>query len=144
MPNKIFAAFYNRSNYDYNFINKELVNKFERQFECLGKNTEKYKTFSVLIEKEIRKNDKDGNEDITTISWKIKVIDSARFMASSLLNLVDNIAEGIHKSKCQDCDYFLDYESVKDNLIKYERLYCNKDYLNKIDEKLKKAIQKYL
>ena len=111
---------------------------------CLGKNTEKYKTFSVLIEKEIRKNDKDANEDIITISWKIKVIDSARFMASLLSNLVDNIAEGIHKSKWQDRDYFLDYESIKDNLIKYEHLYCNKDFLNKIDKKFKKAIQKYL
>ena len=65
-------------------------------------------------------------------------------MASLLSNLVDNIAEGIHKSKCQDRDYFLDYESIKDNLIKYERLYCNKDFLNKIDKKLKKSIQKYL
>ena len=39
---------------------------------------------SVLIEKEIRKVDNDGNEDIVTISYKIKFIDSARFMASSL------------------------------------------------------------
>ena len=38
-------------------------------------------------------------------------------MASSLLNLVDNLAEGIHKFKCKDCDYFLEYENVKDNLI---------------------------
>ena len=38
-------------------------------------------------------------------------------MASSLLNLVDNLAEGIHKFKCKDCDCFLEYESVKDNLI---------------------------
>ena len=42
-----------------------------------------------------------------TISYKIKFIDSARFMASSLSNLVDNIAEGIHKIKCKDCDCFL-------------------------------------
>ena len=31
----------------------------------------------------------------------MKFIDSARFMASSLLNLVDNLAEGINKSKWQ-------------------------------------------
>ena len=49
----------------------------------------------------------------------IKIIDSARFRASSLSNLVDNLTEGIHKIKCKDCDRFLEYESVKDNLIKY-------------------------
>ena len=43
------------------------------------KNTEKYKTFSVPIVTEI---DKDGNESVPTISWKIKFIDSARFMAT--------------------------------------------------------------
>ena len=47
--------------------------------------------FSVLIKKEIRKIDKQGNETVETISWKIKFIDSARFMASSLSNLIDNI-----------------------------------------------------
>ena len=40
-------------------------------------------------------------------------------MASALSNLVDSLAEGIHKTKCQDCDCFLEYESVKDNLMKY-------------------------
>ena len=40
-------------------------------------------------------------------------------MASALSNLADNFAEGIHKTTCQDCDCFLEYESVKDNLMKY-------------------------
>ena len=30
-------------------------------------------------------------------------------MASSLLKLVDNIAEEIYKFKCKDCDCFLEY-----------------------------------
>ena len=63
---------------------KELANKFKGQFECLGENTEKYKSFSVPVEEETRKVDKDGNEDITTVSYKIKFIDSATFMASLL------------------------------------------------------------
>ena len=41
-----------------------------------------------------------------TISYKVKFIDSARFMASSSSNLVDNLAEGIHKIQCKDCDCF--------------------------------------
>ena len=32
----------------------------------------------------------------------------------------------------------IEYESVKDNLIKYKCLSCNKDYSNKIDEELKR------
>ena len=62
-------------------------------------NTEKYKTFSVPIEKEVTKIDKDSNESVATRSYKIKFINSARFMASSLSNLVDNLAERIHKCK---------------------------------------------
>ena len=36
-------------------------------------------------------------------------------MASSLPNLANNLAAGIHKSKCNDYDCFLEYESVRDN-----------------------------
>ena len=35
------AVFHNGSNYDYDFIIKELANEFEEIFECLGENTEK-------------------------------------------------------------------------------------------------------
>ena len=95
-------------------------------------------TFSIPIEKEVTNTDKDGNETVATISQKIKFIDSTRFMATLLSNLVDNLTEGIHKIKCKDCDCFLEYESVKDILIKHKCLSCNKDCLNKIDEGLKK------
>ena len=76
-----------------------------------------------MIEKEIRKVDKDGNEDVTTISYKIKFIDSAGFMASSLSNLVDDLAEGIKNIK-----------GIKKGIKKY----CNKKYSNKIDKELRK------
>ena len=56
-------------------------------------------------------------------------------MTSSLSNLADNLAEGIHKIKCSDCDCFLEYQSIKDNVIKYECLSFNKDYSNKLDKK---------
>ena len=97
--------------------------------------------FSIPVEKEVTNIDKDGNESFATVSYKIKFIDRARFMAISLSNFVDNLAKGIHKIKCKDCDSFLEYESVKDNLIKYKCLSCNKDYSNKLDEKLKKRFK---
>ena len=61
-------------------------------------------------------------------------------MASSLSNLVD-LAAGIHKIKCKDFDFFLEYESINDNLIKYKGLSCNEDYSNKLDEKSKKQFK---
>ena len=74
-------------------IIKELASKFEEEFECLGKNKEKCKTFSVPMKKEIKKIVKDGNEIVTTISYKIKFINSSRFIARSLSNLADNLSE---------------------------------------------------
>ena len=62
-------------------------------------------------------------------------------MANSLSSLVDNLAEGIHRIKFKNCDRFLEYESVKENLIKYKWLSCNKEYSNKFDEKLKKRFK---
>ena len=112
---EIPVVFHNGSNYDYNFIINELANKFEGQFEYLGENTEKYKSFSVPIEREVTKIDNNGNESVVTISCKIKFINSARFMATSLSNFVDNLAERTHKIKCKGCNYFLEYKSAKDN-----------------------------
>ena len=65
---------HNGSTYDYHFIIKELAEEFEGEFECLDENTEKYITFSVPIKKEITKNDKDGNDKTTKISYKIKFL----------------------------------------------------------------------
>ena len=67
-----------------------------------NENTEKYITFSVPIKKKIE------NKDLE-ITYKIKLIDSDRFMASSLSKLVDNLSEGIHNNKCSDCGSNLDY-----------------------------------
>ena len=102
VPKEIPIVFHNGSIYDYNFIIKELVKEFEGNFKCLGENTEKYITFSVPIKKKIE------NKDLET-TYKIKFIDSYRFMASSLSKLVDNLSEGIHNNKCSDCGSNLDY-----------------------------------
>ena len=62
-------------------------------------------------------------------------------MATSSSNHVDNLTEGIHKIMCKYCDCFHECENVKDNLIKYKSLSCNKDYSNKLEEKLKKRFK---
>ena len=72
VPQEIPVKIHNGSKYDYHFIIKELTEEFKGQFECLGENTEKYITFSIQIKKE---NDVDK-----TITYKIKFIDTCRFM----------------------------------------------------------------
>ena len=52
---EIPIVFHNGSAYDYHFIIKELAKEFKGQFECSGKNAEKYITFSVKINKKITK-----------------------------------------------------------------------------------------
>ena len=66
--NKIPVVFNNSSNYDYYFIIKELANQYKEQLECIE--LQKYRTISVLMEKEVTKIDKDGNESVATISTK--------------------------------------------------------------------------
>ena len=84
---KFLQLFTKGWNYDYYFIIKELGNEFEWHFYCLEENTEKYKNFSVPIENEVTEIDEDGNKNVIIICYKIKFIDSARFMATSLSNL---------------------------------------------------------
>ena len=107
IPKEIPIVFHNGSTYDYHFIIKELVKEFEGNFECLEENTEKYITFSVPIKAKIE------NKEMEII-YKIKFIDSFRFMATSLSKLVDNLTEDIHGDKCVDCKSDLTYMKVMD------------------------------
>ena len=58
---------------------KKLAKEFEGQFENLTENTEKYIAFSVPIKKEL--------DNGKTIAYKLKFINSFRFMSASLLKL---------------------------------------------------------
>ena len=104
-PREIPVVFHNGSSYDYHFIIKGLAKKFEVDFGCLCENKKKYITFSVPIKKEY-------NEGSTKI-YKIKFIDSFRFMSTSLSSLVDNLSDKIHNDgKCANCVLSLDYIST--------------------------------
>ena len=107
IPKEIPVVFHNGSTYDYHFIIKELVKEFVGNFDCLGENTEKYITFSAPLKKKIE------NKAGIAINYKIKFIDSCRFMSSSLSKLVDNLSGGIHNNKCSDCESNLDYIKIK-------------------------------
>ena len=131
---RIPVVFHNRSIYDYHFIIKELVKEFEGNFECLGKNIEKYITFSVPIKKKIK------NKDLE-ITYKIKFIDSFRFMSSSLSKLVNNLSEGIHSNKCVNCKCYLDYVRItKNEKLLLKCFNCNNYYKKKFNKDLIKIL----
>ena len=67
----------------------QLAKTFKGKLNCIGDNMEKYITFSVPIKKEC-----DNNK---TVTYKLKFIDSFRFIPTSLSELVDNTS-GIFNS----------------------------------------------
>ena len=71
---------HNGSNYGYYFFIK-LAEEFKKQFTCLGEKTEKYITFTVPIEKEVTRIDKNGAE----ITKNIYLNDNANLMITEVL-----------------------------------------------------------
>ena len=102
----------------------------------MGENTEKYIPFSVPIKKEITKKDKNGNDKITKISYKIKFIDSYRFMSTSLSNLVSNLSEGLHNDRCINFRSCLDYMTTKNEQLIFRCFRCNKSYEKNFNKEL--------
>ena len=110
-------------------------------------------TFRVPIEKKVTRIDKNEEGITKNICCILQFIDSTRFMASSLSNLVNNLSEGIHRIKCKFghddkkcetcgikykyCDCFLEYMNFKDYLTKYKCSSCNKNYQHKFDKRLR-------
>ena len=92
------------------------------------------------------------------MSYILQFIDSARFITSSLLNLVNNLSEGLHGIKCKlghydkkfetcgikykYCDCFLEYTNFKDDLIEYKCSFYDKNYQYKFNKKLREKFFK--
>ena len=87
------------------------------------------------IKKEIAKKDKDGNYKTTKISYKIKFIDSYKFMSTSLSNLVNNLSDRVHNDKCTDCKSYLDHMTTKDEQQRCTQLIFWRFECKKNDEK---------
>ena len=90
------------------------------------------------------------------LSYTLQVNDSGRFMRSLLSNLVNNLTEGIYKTKrkykhsdkkceicgikCKGCECFLEYRNFIVDLMKFKCSCCNKKYQKKFWWKLKETI----
>ena len=131
IPKEIPIVFHNGSRYDYHFIIKGLVKEFEGNFECLDENTEKYITFSAPLKKEIKNKNK-----IIEATYKIKFIDSYRFMSTSLSKIVDNLSGGLHNNKCVNCESCLDYIKTKNEKLILKCFNCKQYHGKGFNKKL--------
>ena len=105
----------------------------------MGENAETYITFSVSIKKQITKIDKDGNDKIVDISYKMKFIDSFRFMSCHyqillmiyLIDFIVIIAQTVNR----------DYMSVKDGQLIFRCFECEKNYKKDFNNELIKKFE---
>ena len=96
----------------------------------------KYITFLVPTKKETTKKDKNGNDKIAKISYKIKIIAGCRFMSTSQSNLVSNLSEGLSNDRCIDCKSCLDYVTTKDEQLIFRCFRCKKNYEKNFNKEL--------
>ena len=81
VPKEIRVIIHNAT-YDTHFIINQLATEFKGEVNCIGGNMGNYITFSVPIKKEFNNG--------KTVTYKLKFMDSIRFMKNSLSELVDN------------------------------------------------------
>ena len=117
------------ASYDTHFIINQSAEEFKGEVNCIGENMEQYITFSAPIKKKKCDNDK-------TITYKLRFIDSFRFMATSSSELVDNMSGNFNSTECKSYTENNRCEECKkliEGLIKkFPSIYqfCNSD-LNK-------------
>ena len=95
----------NSSKYDFLLIIKNLADNFDsNDFECLRDNTEQFISFSISMNKNVKKENLKGNRK------DHQNLDNFRYMHSSLSDLVDNLLDNSHKKKWEDCKCTLEYK----------------------------------
>ena len=71
----------------------QLAEEFKSELDCIGENMDKYITFSVSIKKNTWCGD-------TTITHKLRFIDSFRLMQASLSDLIDDMSGKFNSTEC--------------------------------------------
>ena len=98
VPKKVSIAFDNGSNYDYRFIIERLAEEFGKTIFLFRR--KHWKIHNLYSSKKMSHELIKTEKRLQMTSCILQFTDTARFMASSLWNLV-NISEGIRKIKCK-------------------------------------------
>ena len=98
--------------------------------------TEKYITFSAPFKEDLKNN--------KSIKYKLKFLDSFRFMATSLSNLTNYLSDQLYNN-CSDCKNPFDYIIFKDDKIVFRCFECkknpSKDFNSELIERFKNTYQ---
>ena len=131
VPKDIPIITHNAS-YDTHFIINQLAEEFKGELNCIGENMEKYITFSVPIKKE--------GDNGKKIAYKLRFIDSFRFMSTSLSELVDNTSGIFNSIECKSCIEKIKINSeccfvgLKNNRLIYKCKECKEEWKRPINE----------
>ena len=97
---------------------------------------EKYITFSVPIKKECDNN----NNKKKTITYKLKFIDSFRFIPTSLSELADNTSGIFNSIECKSCiekikiDSECSFVGLKNNKLIYKCKKCKEECKRQVNK----------
>ena len=138
-PKDIPIIIYNAS-YDTHFIISQLGEEFKGELKCIGENMKKYITFKVPIKK--------GDNGKKT-EYRLRFIDSFRFMSTSLTELVDNMSGIFNSIECKSCIEKIKINSeccfvgLKNNRLIYRCKECKEEWKRSIDRLIDK-VSKYI
>ena len=79
----------------------------------------KYIVYSLPTEKELHNG--------KTSKCKKKIIDSFRFMSTSLSSLIDSCSNGLYDDKCIDSKSYFDYMLLENDQLIFRRSKCKKN-----------------
>ena len=120
VPTFVQVLFHNVSMYDNHLIIKQLAEDCNGYFRCIGKNMEKYISFSITFIKESA----DINRKKKPNAYSLRFIDSYRFMNRGLDDLVKNLAE-LGKSILDNVlieKFYNTYQLCDNNIDKFKLL----------------------
>ena len=135
---------HNGSNYDFHLIIKELAKKIKSKMRCIGENTETYKTFSV----EFQKDEEEEDNLKKARTYRLRSIDSCRFIKSPLDKLADNLSE-INNNTCNKCKertrttQYCEFVKLHENRLMHECLNCKNISFKPINSLISKFSNTY-